>query len=737
MKRSSQTTKVEPAEPDQLRVTALGVGHGDSLLIQWRNDGKVWTCLVDGGPSPDGLNRRLDAVEVGEIDLLVLTHLDTDHIGGLQGIAGKRRIASFWGPALPAFERHLWLFRDLGVAAIQRGRHLEDSLREAGVDVCYPLESYVSNPFNGGGSVAVLSPPARLIRRLLTEDDVLPLFSQAPMPLGWLVGAPQEPPQEQTPFMVNLDAALSRGFLEGPDLAGLPAVRRRPSLEPKQLAAEWSAQTGLEPEFFGDSVLNNTSLVLYLDVRTGHRLHRLLLPGDQENWTYLFARNPRGLQADVLKASHHGGRVYLEADAAQDELFSTVQPQVVLFSANGQHGLPRAATRQTAIRWGASVVCTCSRRAEFFSGELADDICCHAHHSCGEANDVSLLLDSSGIRSELPACHSGLGRQLGPVIQVRQHVVDPSPVVSHLAEHELRRHIEWVKSKLDIIRENRARLIPDLTEGSQAVSEADLAELAREEGRLPLVPHLGEVLHHGMSRGAFWAAPKERYDRNPNLAYAMPTVSEVKRFLEKLGDKAMILFPRPVKETATDQDSLVNGLELEGLASYADGMLHLPAVAFRDSLWPSVAREFKCRNWHCFVHRSKMVAFSTHSTGDGLFQALVRAFLRQDGRNGEWQFRVNTDEFPFSSAVLVSATKEEGKPFDQYGLRDQVDRWLEVREEGCPEWHWRKLVDEGLAARGSSYLRNRLLEGGRLANHAKGDVSRIAEFLVPLVERLW
>lgn len=57
--------------------------------------------------------------------------------------------------------------------------------------------------------------------------------------------------------------------------------------------------------------------------------------------SYLIARNPRGLHADVLKASHHGGRVFIESDLAPDEIFSAIQPQVVLFSANGRHHLPR------------------------------------------------------------------------------------------------------------------------------------------------------------------------------------------------------------------------------------------------------------------------------------------------------------------------------------------------------------------------------------------------------------
>lgn len=62
----------------------------------------------------------------------------------------------------------------------------------------------------------------------------------------------------------------------------------------RALAEEWPRSARLEPEFFGDPVFNDTSLVVWMELPTGARRHRLLLPGDQENWTYLYARHPVG-----------------------------------------------------------------------------------------------------------------------------------------------------------------------------------------------------------------------------------------------------------------------------------------------------------------------------------------------------------------------------------------------------------------------------------------------------------
>src|SRR4029079_11199660 len=70
--------------PDgQLHLVALDVGQGDAILVVSPSGS---TMLIDGGPDPDLLLRRL-----GErlpwwhrrIDILILTHPHEDHVAGL------------------------------------------------------------------------------------------------------------------------------------------------------------------------------------------------------------------------------------------------------------------------------------------------------------------------------------------------------------------------------------------------------------------------------------------------------------------------------------------------------------------------------------------------------------------------------------------------------------------------------------------------------------------------------
>ena len=71
------------------------VGQGDAALVRSQDR----TMLVDLGPSPEGLRKCLDAAKVTSLDLVILSHFDADHVGGVMGLAnvavGQFMISSY------------------------------------------------------------------------------------------------------------------------------------------------------------------------------------------------------------------------------------------------------------------------------------------------------------------------------------------------------------------------------------------------------------------------------------------------------------------------------------------------------------------------------------------------------------------------------------------------------------------------------------------------------------------
>jgi competence protein ComEC len=75
----------QATRPADWQYAACEVGQGDAFLI--RSAGQV--ALVDLGPEREPLADCLDDLGIGRIDLLVLTHFDLDHVGGVDAVLGR------------------------------------------------------------------------------------------------------------------------------------------------------------------------------------------------------------------------------------------------------------------------------------------------------------------------------------------------------------------------------------------------------------------------------------------------------------------------------------------------------------------------------------------------------------------------------------------------------------------------------------------------------------------------
>jgi competence protein ComEC len=100
--------------PSAWSIAMCDVGQGDAVLI--RSAGAV--ALVDTGPDPAPLAACLERFAVSRLDLVVLTHFDQDHVGGVAAVSGRARTVLHGPVDDAAGERVLRLLRAGGADTV-------------------------------------------------------------------------------------------------------------------------------------------------------------------------------------------------------------------------------------------------------------------------------------------------------------------------------------------------------------------------------------------------------------------------------------------------------------------------------------------------------------------------------------------------------------------------------------------------------------------------------------------
>ncbi|HYD93093.1 MAG TPA: MBL fold metallo-hydrolase [Candidatus Paceibacterota bacterium] len=117
--------------PDKLRVSFLDVGQGDAILIQGPTGIDM---LVDAGKDRSAvreLGKQLGPLD-RTIDIVVATHPDADHIGGLPAVFAGYRVRAYLSPSIkndtdPTYALESAVAREQGVRIVpaRRGSRVE------------------------------------------------------------------------------------------------------------------------------------------------------------------------------------------------------------------------------------------------------------------------------------------------------------------------------------------------------------------------------------------------------------------------------------------------------------------------------------------------------------------------------------------------------------------------------------------------------------------------------------
>lgn len=130
-----------------LRVSVLDVGQGDAILLEGSRGARL---LIDGGPDPDLLVRRLDELIPPwdrRIDMALLTHPHEDHVAGFASLAPRYRVGAFAesgmsgpGPSHPTMRQSA---ARLGIPLLRLARGDRLRLDDALVEIIWPMRGGV------------------------------------------------------------------------------------------------------------------------------------------------------------------------------------------------------------------------------------------------------------------------------------------------------------------------------------------------------------------------------------------------------------------------------------------------------------------------------------------------------------------------------------------------------------------------------------------------------------------
>jgi beta-lactamase superfamily II metal-dependent hydrolase len=311
----------------------LPAQQGDALWIEYGSGGSVHRVLIDGGTPPTyhTLKRRIEALPADDrgFDLFVITHVDTDHIGG-----ALRLLAD---PGLGATFQDVWFndWEDLPpcptrgpvdgaiMARVLEGLGIPRNQALGGLPAAVPDEGVLPSPqvLPGGMVLTLLSPGIpQLVDLQCTWSTVLRKAG---------LEDPAHPNMEKLNELarkkgVQIPRGLAIGEVEA--LADAPFVRDRSRANGSTIAvlAEYDGRSCL---LAGDALAGVLTSSL-----------RLLRA----------ARRGAPLTIDAFKLPHHGSRRNMSV-----ELLETVNCATYLFSTDGSvFGHPDPETVARVIRHG-------------------------------------------------------------------------------------------------------------------------------------------------------------------------------------------------------------------------------------------------------------------------------------------------------------------------------------------------------------------------------------------------
>ena len=162
--------------PDgKLHMTFLDIGQGDSIFVVTPENHKI---LIDGGPK-DNVLTELDAVMPyfdNNIDLLILTHPDSDHVDGFAQIIKRYKVHNILITGVensnPSYHEFLKEISDQNINYIIAKADTDFKFGDVVFDVLYPLEPFEGRKFETPNDSSIVIKIFYKGNRILLTGDI-------------------------------------------------------------------------------------------------------------------------------------------------------------------------------------------------------------------------------------------------------------------------------------------------------------------------------------------------------------------------------------------------------------------------------------------------------------------------------------------------------------------------------------------------------------------------------------
>lgn len=258
-----------------LKLDLFQAGKGDSFMLTW-NEAQTHRLLIDCGNQGTYRFFKSKVKEFGAGDVVIITHVDYDHIGGFfKWLSDKEAVLSSSVKVYMNTPQLVFWPADSGLVGIEHGVKLEQKLLDRKISSA-PLfldERNEGSITINGLSLTILSPREKVVRELLdkwTADSVY------------------------IDYQSRLKLENSKVTAEGDAL-----IDRETILASPPLGHKWK-----------DDLLNSSSIAFLLE----YNETSLLFLGDAnpdlvcEELERLGYSHYNQLEADLFKISHHGSK---------------------------------------------------------------------------------------------------------------------------------------------------------------------------------------------------------------------------------------------------------------------------------------------------------------------------------------------------------------------------------------------------------------------------------------------